>query len=140
MEVNRESIDKILGKFTKTTKEAIKKSGDAVGFTKLRLAVSNDKTKIKDLKTQIGELVYNAYIGSDAESEDIEKICSEIKDLNDEIERMENEIAQIRNLIRCSKCGTNNESSSAFCKKCGAELKCDEVEESKADIVADAND
>ena len=92
MEVNRDSIDKILEKVTQTTKNAIKKSGEAVEMTKLRLAVNSDKTKIKDLKLQVGELVYSAYIGADAGGDPIEDICRQIKETYDEIEEKEKEI------------------------------------------------
>ncbi len=139
MEVNRDSIDKILEKVTQTTKNAIKKSGEAVEMTKLRLAVNSDKTKIKDLKLQVGELVYSAYIGADAGGDTIEDICRQIKETYDEIEEKEKEIAQIRNLKRCPKCGVNNERDASFCKNCAAELDEDD-EILKADVVANAED
>lgn len=137
MEVNRESIDKILEKVTQTTKSAIKKSGEAVGLTKLRIAVNSDKTKVKELKLQIGELVYGAYSGEDADGTDVEEICRQIKELYDEIESKEKEIAEIKNLKRCAKCGTNNERDAAFCKKCAAELDEEEID-IKDDFVASA--
>lgn len=138
MEVNRESIDKILEKVTNTTKKAIKKSGDAYEIAKIRLSINSDKSKINELKQQIGELVYNAYSGKSSNGDDVEEACRAIDEINDEIKNKEEALAKIKNLIRCPKCGINNEKDASFCKNCSQELKKDEVYD--ADVVVDSDD
>lgn len=136
MEVKRENIDKILEMVTQTTKNAIKKSGEAVEVTKIRLAINSDKSKIKELKLQVGELMYEAYSGNASSGDEIEELCQEISELYKEIERKEQAIAEIKNLRRCSKCGANNEIDAYFCKKCAAELKTDDASV-EADVVVE---
>ena len=127
MEVKRENIDKILEVVTQTTKTAIKKSGEAVEITKIRLAINSDKAKIKELKLQVGELMYEAYNGNSSSGDEIEELLKEIGELYNEIETKEQQIAQLKNLTRCPKCGANNEQDAFFCKKCAAELKKEDI-------------
>lgn len=134
MEVKRENIDKILEMVTQTTKTAIKKSGEAVEITKIRLAINSDKAKIKELKLQVGELMYEAYSGNASSGDEIEELCQEIAELYSDIEEKEQNIAELKNLRRCPKCGVNNEIDAYFCKKCAAELKVEENTE-EADVV-----
>ena len=126
MEVKRENIDKILEMVTQTTKTAIKKSSEAVEITKIRLSINSDKAKIKELKLQVGELMYEAYNGNSSSGDEIEEILNEISELYGEIENKEQQIAQLKNLARCPKCGANNEQDAHFCIKCAAELKKEE--------------
>lgn len=133
MEVKRENIDKILEMVTQTTKTAIKKSGEAVELTKIRLAITADKAKIKELKLQLGELMYEAYSSNSGSGDEIEELCTEISELYSEIEIKEKSIAELKNLKRCPKCGANNEQDAHFCKKCAADL--DEEENLEADVV-----
>lgn len=129
MEVNRESIDKILEKVTSTTKTAIKRSGEAYEITKLRILINTDKTKIKELKLQIGEIMYDAYSGVNSDGDEIETLCKAVDELYEEIEEKEVKIAELRNLKRCPMCGANNEKDSSFCKKCAADLSGEVAEE-----------
>lgn len=129
MEVNREGIDRLLEKVTMTAKSAIKKSGEAVSATKLRVSINSDKTKIREIKEKLGELMYNAYNGEEADGGEVEELCRKIDELKEEIEGKEGEIAELKNRKRCPECGVNNEKDASFCKKCAAELADVDIED-----------
>lgn len=118
------------------------KSADLVETGKLKLQRSQLENSIKDKKTAIGDLVYEAQKnGSDLSIEDLTPLFAEIKDLESQIEAIDEKLRkenpqnqrpvtspQSPNVskennpkanIFCSQCGQELSATAKFCNKCG---------------------
>ncbi len=104
---------------TKTAKDAVKISGDAVEYTKLNYKLSELKDDLKDTYAQIGMLVYQTSGGEETDTEKLEELCARVTELNDEIEILTASINAMSNKKICSSCGAKMPAESNFCPKCG---------------------
>lgn len=104
-----------LGK--KTTETTTKIAREA----KLKMKITENKGKIKDLYLEIGKKVYENHIRE--EKIDIKEFvlddCSKIDTLSKEIEDARKEILVLNNKKMCKKCFAEIEKDSMFCSKCG---------------------
>lgn len=104
---------------TKTAKDAVKFSGDAVEYTKLNYKISELKDDLKDTYAQIGMLVYETSDGNETDEEKVEELCARVTELKDEIEILTSTINAMSNKKICSSCGAKMSAESNFCPKCG---------------------
>lgn len=104
-----------LGK--KTTETTSKIAREA----KLKMKITENKGKIKDLYGEIGRKIYENYVRE--ENLDIKEFisndCSKIDVLSKEIEDARKEILVLNNKKMCKKCFAEIERDSMFCPKCG---------------------
>lgn len=104
-----------LGK--KTTETTSKIAREA----KLKMKITENKGKIKDLYGEIGRKIYENYVRE--ENLDIKEFisndCSKIAVLSKEIEDARKEILVLNNKKMCKKCFAEIERDSMFCPKCG---------------------
>ncbi len=115
--MNKEILEKIKKVVTSTTQKAVKFSGDAVDFTKLKIKIADVKSKLDDKYIQIGMAVYD-----EREESDIEAICQDIAMLRAQLEEYKTRLSEYKNQKICSSCGAMCELEDAFCKKCGEKL------------------
>lgn len=138
-------IEKIISNVEKTTKAVVQKSNDMVELTKIKVALSGDEAKAEGLIREAGELVYAAYKDGTGDPEDVEKVCKQLEQLEEEIVKKKNQLARLRNLKRCGKCGNENDIDAIYCNRCGdklPEVEVEEVDDAAADedITKDAVD
>lgn len=113
-------------KLSKKTNEAYQSAKEKTvklsGEIKLKNKISDLKEQINKEYEEIGKAVYERMkIGEDASKEEIAPKCEEISRLNEEIEKAEVEILTLKNIKKCSNCGTELALESEFCSKCGKE-------------------
>lgn len=104
---------------TKTAKDAVKFSGDAVEYTKLNYKLSELKDDLKETYAQIGMLVYQSSGSEDTDKEKIEELYARVAELNDEIEILTSSINAMSSRKICASCGAKMPAESNFCPKCG---------------------
>ena len=118
--------------FGKKTTEATSK---ITKETKLRLKMSDSKSKINNLYEEIGKKVYEKHVRN--ESIDIKKElneeCEKIDALAKEIEEARLEILKLNNKKICPNCNAEIEKDAAFCSKCGKKIE-QVVEEVPKDV------
>lgn len=89
--------------------------------TKLKMKITENKGKIKDLYGEIGRKIYENHVRE--ENVDIKEFisddCSKIDALSKEIEDARKEILVLNNKKMCKKCFAEIERDSMFCPKCG---------------------
>ena len=112
--MKNEILEKIKKTVTLTTQKAVKISGDAVDFTKLKIKIADINSRLDDKYIQIGMAVYD-----NAENSDIEAICADIAMLREQLEEYKRKLSEYKNQKVCSSCGTVCELEDTFCKKCG---------------------
>ena len=104
---------------SKTTKDVVKVSGDAVEFTKLKLKISEINDKIEKAYTEIGKEMYKSSVDEQVDAELVEQKCEFITNLKLECSKLEDELALLTNKKICPNCDFKNNSDSVFCSKCG---------------------
>lgn len=104
-----------LGKKTSQTTSKIAKE------TKLKLKITDNKGKIKNIYEEIGKKVYQNHIREEKINlkEIVENECSQIDDLSKEIEDAKKEILVLNHKKVCKKCFAEIEDSAQFCPQCG---------------------
>ena len=115
--MNKEIIEKVKKAVSKTTKKAIKFSGDALDYTKLKLKIAELSSKLDDKYAQIGLIVYE---GND--SEEVDKVCEEISELRETIEELKVKLAEFKNKKTCPNCGKTVDKDAVFCQYCANEF------------------
>lgn len=89
---------------------------------KLKGKINEAKNKITNLYEEIGQHVYNQYKTNTEEGkEEISKKCEEISKQFDEMAKLETEILALKEVKKCTKCGTEIGQKDDFCSKCGKE-------------------
>ncbi len=104
------------------TKKAVKKSSEVYENTKISFKISGIKSDIEDEYVKIGRIVYQKYKGNDISTDDAESICAKIDSLFAEIEELNAQLAQNKNINVCPTCGAENLSGNTFCANCGEKL------------------
>lgn len=109
-----------------------KKAGQLVDISKLRLSAADVEREISGRLEALGRLVYDAKkTGVDSHAL-IEEGISCIDELYEQLDVINDELAQARNKIICPKCGGTNPQEFSYCGRCGAKLTKDEPEEEPA--------
>jgi gas vesicle protein len=137
------SFLKKIGDVVKDTATTVgSKSADMLETGKLKLHKSQLEGKIKDKKTEIGNIVYEAYKqNTPAVASALEGIYGEIKDLENQIEaidvKLQKEVEQTTSYeaqttpstekpaekVFCAECGQESSPGAKFCKNCGKPLQ-----------------
>lgn len=123
-------FEKVKANAFKTKDEAVKigkqvmdKAGNVVSQTKLNFAVSDAENKIKEIYTEMGKAVYSDYKEGGLLSEDAKENCEKIDNLLKEIDALKEQIAELKDSVKCPNCGSLNKQGSSFCSKCGAPVE-----------------
>ena len=118
-------IDTVKSFASKTAKDAVKVSGEAVEFTKLKFKLAELNDKINNEYINIGKAVYKSSIGVEVDSDEMQQKCNLISELKVQTAELESEIAQITNKKQCPFCGAKNNADGIYCPKCGEKISSD---------------
>lgn len=111
---------------------------------KLKGKVSDLKSKIEEAYLEVGKIVYEEFKnGTDVSREAVSGKCDEIKSMQEEIEKLNDQILKVKNIKKCANCGEEIELNVKFCPKCGKEqpeeVKNVEVKEEVTETAEDAD-
>lgn len=129
-----EKLQEILDTVQKTAVEVGTAAGDLFSAAGQRasalLSVSKLNVRAADLKAQrsvllqeVGAMVYGTHTGTVADSDKLLAKLREIDGVEQELSRVNAEIARLRQNARvCPLCGADARSGDAFCRNCGTRL------------------
>lgn len=117
-----ELFERIKNAVGKTAKDAVKVSGDAVEYTKLKFRIGELNDRIYKLYAELGKIVYMSTIDGTGDTDGADDICEEIGLLNRQLEELNAELGSVTNKTVCSTCGAKIDNDSVFCPKCGEKL------------------
>ena len=125
----------------KTYKSASQKTGEIAKEAKIKLKMSETKSKINDLYEEIGKIVYQKHIhGEEVKiEEDVNTYCLQIDELAKEIEKYQEEILTLKNKRICENCYTEIELQSKYCPHCGFEQPAEKKEDINEEGIAEKN-
>ena len=129
-----EKLQEILDTVQKTAVEVGTAAGDLFSAAGQRasalLSVSKLNVRAADLKAQrsvllqeVGAMVYGTHTGTVADSDTLLAKLREIDGVEQELSRVNAEIARLRQNARvCPLCGADARSGDTFCRNCGTRL------------------
>lgn len=129
-----EKLQEILDTVQKTAVEVGTAAGDLFSAAGQRasalLSVSKLNVRTADLKAQrsvllqeVGAMVYGTHTGTVADSDKLLAKLREIDGVEQDLSRVNAEIARLRQNARvCPLCGADARSGDAFCRNCGTRL------------------
>ena len=114
-----EFLDKLTKKASETYKGAAEKTSKFAKETKLKMKISDNKSKIDDIYEEIGRKVYQKHIlGEDINIKtDLEEECKQIDELGEEIESYHREIVELSNGKICVNCKEQMDKEAKYCPK-----------------------
>ena len=99
-----------------------KKAGQLVDISKLKISAADVNREISRRREAMGRTAYDAdKAGYDAK-ELIRESISCIDELYEQLDVINEELAQARNQINCPVCGHANSIESCYCNRCGSKL------------------
>ena len=104
------------------TKTVIEKTNNLVNQTKLKFSISETKSKIKDIYTEIGKSVYENYKSTGEVIDDMEEKFAKIDAMTEEVNELKEQLYQLKENVKCPKCGAYNHSDDVYCSKCGERI------------------
>lgn len=135
-------ISKGLAETSKNVKDSVADSREKSNLRK-QIAAANDK--ITQLKTAIGDKIYEAYCKNE-QAEDCVEMCRDIDGLYADIEKYNVDLLAIDGIKKCTECGSQINVEASFCSHCGAkqevavetvESQSDETDDSSSDDSSD---
>ena len=123
---------RVFNKISRKTTEATNKIAREA---KLKMKISDNKCKIKDLYEEIGKISYESHIEEKGTNlyEKIKDRCSKIDELSKEIEEYRKEILTLNHKKMCIKCYSEIGDEDLFCPKCGKKQTEEETTFEKAE-------
>ena len=124
-----------MGFFDDIGKKTSEKTAKITREAKLKYKISENKSKVKDLYTEIGKKVYEKHIREEniVIKDFIQEECEKIDTFSKEIEDARKEILVLNNKKICEKCFAEIDKNSNFCPKCGEKQKNEETVLEKAE-------
>lgn len=129
-----EFFEKLGKKASETYKSAAEKTNKLASETKLKLKISDNKSKIKEIYTDIGKKVYEKHIldGNICIKDEIKEELERIDELSNEIKEFERQKLELSDIKQCVNCKNEIDVSAKFCPNCGAEQP--EIKEPEAQV------
>ena len=114
-------LDGVKGKISKASYSTVQRAKDMSELTKLNIAITESETKITELYSEIGYLIYEAY--RENPITEVEKQMTQISELKEAIEVCNIQIKALNAGNSCPRCGAKIKSAMIYCSNCGLKLK-----------------
>lgn len=111
-------FDDLGKKISQAGQSVAQKTKDFSEVTKLNNALSSEEKKKNNLYLQLGKEYYAKHV-NDSEA-CFEQFVMAIKETEEKMESLHQQIQEIKKITRCEKCGADILNNAAFCSSCGA--------------------
>ena len=112
-------LDGAITKAKEVLDVACKKTNEVVTEQKQKFDIASIETKrAKDYK-KLGELYFNEVKDCDIENTEIKDLVDAIKEKNEKIELLKQEISELKAKKVCTACGELIDKDALFCANCG---------------------
>jgi len=130
-------FDDFSKKVSATTNSVTEKTNKMAKESKLKKTISENESKITVLYSDLGKAVLDKKEDSSEVMKVINEYSENIESIRKENENIKTELLLLNDKRKCSNCGAEIDSKSAFCPVCGKEQeKMEEpVEEAKEEVI-----
>ena len=118
-----------LDELTKRMNDAKATAQKAAEIARLQRQVNIKQDEFDDLFREIGQLYYTYFKRGEQPSEELAARCAKVDSLAAEIEGLKLKLDDLKEIRRCTACGSVQNNTSKFCAECGAKLEERTVEE-----------
>lgn len=115
-------VDNIVNTTKNVAATAGKKTGEAIGISKLKVKNTQINIDIKSKNEKLGALVYDMAKTGEKDTEAFDALIAEIDAAKAELEENNKQLDELRGKVTCTVCGVKTDNDNAFCPKCGAKL------------------
>lgn len=131
-------IDDVVENAKAVASEISKKAGKAFDLSKLKFSAADLSGEINKKYKALGKLVYLAKREGAENDLEVENVMNEIKQLQDDLDTVNEEILRIRNKKVCPVCKKENAIDALFCNACGTALSVPEEAQEAVEEVKEA--
>ncbi len=128
-------FDDLSKKLSQTSADVMKKTKDFADTTKLNGMISDEERNIQEAYRQMGKIYFDMY--KDAPATEMAEFVAQVIAAQEKIVQYQEEIAQIKGVVKCPSCGTDVALESAFCANCGTKMPVKEEPAEEAPIVVE---
>ena len=122
-------FERIGKKLSDAGQEVARQTKNFTDVTRLNSEVSDRNRRITQLYTALGQVYFEKHKNDpDALEKDA---IEEIKTLFEEISQREEEIKQIKGVVKCPNCGADVSINSVFCSSCGTKMESQQADADK---------
>lgn len=107
---------------------AIKEKTDTI---KIKNSINANNARINDVYKEIGEKFYAAHKTDEQLEFMYVELFEKIKGFEKENEELNNQLNEVKKIVKCPNCGKENDKEAAFCFSCGSQLP------SKSEVVSE---
>ena len=97
-------------------------AGKLVDISKLRYSAGELNSEISKRYEALGRAVYESVKSGNNSSEFMKERVEAIEKLNEQLEAVNDQIAIMKNRVKCKNCGFENEQAAVYCNRCGVRL------------------
>ena len=118
-----------LDELTKRMNGAKQTAQKAAEIARLQRQVNLKQDEFDELFREIGQLYYTCFKRGEQPGEEMAERCAKVDSLAAEIEGLKLKLDDLKEIRRCTACGSVQNNESKFCANCGAKLEERVVEE-----------
>lgn len=115
-------LDDAISKTKEVFDVACQKTGEVVTAEKQKFNIASLKSKREKDYADLGKIYFDIIKDENNLDDNTRNIVDAIKEKNDEIARLNEDIQNIKNKRVCPNCSANIDINSAFCNNCGIKL------------------
>ncbi len=125
------NLDSIINKTKNLAGVASKKTSELFELSKFKINKMNKSAELQKNYELLGKLIYKEYksnvlsdesICDNASSEDIKSAIEQISKIKSDIKDLDDNLVTMKNVKVCPNCGNKNNKKSLYCSLCGNQL------------------
>lgn len=114
------TMDDLLIKAKELARAAGDKTEEVVGYTRLKLQMSQLKSDIEENYEKLGQIVYELHCADTQNQELLDMCFAELDAQNEQLEELQFKIDQLKNTVKCPACKQPVPNQAKFCSNCGS--------------------
>ena len=115
-----ELFDKLGDTIVSVSKDATQKAKDISELARIRMEIRSKQDYLNKLFLEIGKIYYDAH--KDDEEKEFKEQMLLVKDAQEVIEELKQQLGQIKGMVKCTECGQDMPMEADYCSKCGTKL------------------
>lgn len=115
-----ELFDKLGDTIVSVSKDATQKAKDISELARIRMDIRAKQDYLNKLFLEIGKLYYDAH--KDDEEKEFKEEMLLIKDAQEVLEDLKQQLGQIKGMVKCTECGQDMPMEADYCSRCGSKL------------------
>lgn len=126
-----ELFDKLGDTIVSVSKDATQKAKDISELARIRMEIRSKQDYLNKLFLEIGKIYYDTH--KDDEEKEFKEQMLLVKDAQEVLEELNQQLGQIKGMVKCNACGQDMPMEAEYCSKCGTKL----VKPKKEEVMSD---